>query len=356
MANDVRRVKDNWILGLMQRGLIVRLSMKRWRATAKLTADDLGIKFRGDDSEAFRRRYLCLGLQLLLPPEILGEFITLETRGRTLLKSMSFETPWGRFIPETALGEWERQNKEIHDDYMEAARIFGDRYNEIVDIVRNDYRVFAKDVWARLYPDNPDGATDSFVEHFVQRVVEKIPPRGDIVSSFSYDYVCFEIPMPSFVQADVSKANDLKRADDLAEEDVRIEKDNKRRLAAVYIEKKEQFLDTFLEATVEEIRSQIANLCVSVLESMGKTQLKHAEITLAQKNKIKVMITKVKNLNFYNDEAMNKLVKDLDKEVDKIKGERSSEIITDRLNKMVEISTEELNPDDFNPAVDYLEI
>jgi len=190
----------------------------------------------------------------------------------------------------------------------------------------------------------------------VQRVVEKIPPRGDIVSSFSYDYVCFEIPMPSFVQAEVSRANELKREDELAEEDLIIEKDTKRRLASVYIEKKEQFLDTFLESTVEEIRGQVSKLCIAVLESMGKTQQKSQEVTIAQKNKIKKMIEKVRHLNFYNDKTIDELVKDLDKEVDRLKGESNAEIITDRLNKIVEISTEELNPENFNPAVDYLEI
>jgi len=356
MSDEVKRVRDDWILGLMQKGLIVQLSLRRWRASAKLTADDLGIKFINDESNNFSRRYLYLGQQLLLPPEELQEFIALETRARTLLKTMSFETPWGRFIPDSALGEWERQNQVIHDEYMEAARYFGDRYNEIVDIVRRDYKIFAKDVWARLYPNNKSGATDSFVEHFAQRAVEKIPCRSDIVRSFSYAYVCFEIPMPSFVQADIKKTNEIKRKDDLAEEDVRIEKDNKRRLANVYIEKKEQFLDTFLESTVEEIRSHIAKLCVAVLESMGKTQLKSGDITIAQTKKINKIIENVKTLNFYNDEQINDLIKDLDKEMHRVKGENNTEIITARLNRIVEVSTKELDPADFNPAVDYLEI
>ena len=356
MTDDIKRVKENWILGLMQKGLIVQLSMKRWRATARLSPDDLGIKFINDDSVNFSKRYLYLGLQLLLPPEVLKNFACLENKGRLLLKNMSFDTPWGRFVPETALDEWESQNRIIHDDYMLAAREFGDGYDEIVDLVRADYRLFAKDVWARLYPQNKDGVTDSFIEHFVQRVVEKIPPRADIVSSFNYNYIYFEIPMPASLQAEVLKANEIKRADELAESDLKIKQETKRRLAGVYLEKKEQLLDTFLESTVEEIRGQVAELCTSVLEAMTKTQLKNKEVTLSQKNKIRTMIKKVKNLNFYDDKAMTELVKDLDKEVEKVKGESSAEIITDRLNKIVEVSTEDLNPEKFNPAVDYLEI
>jgi len=356
MSDDVKRVKDNWVLGLMQKGLIIQLSVKRWRASAKLKAADLGLKFIDCEGVDFSKRYLSLGKQLLLPPEVLKEFVTIEARSRALLKSMSFDTPWGRFVPDTALEEWDRQNKLIHDDYMEAARVFGDKYDEIVDMVRDDYRLFARDVWARLYPQNKNGATDSFIEHFVQKVVEKIPPRGEVVSSFSYNYICFEIPMPSFVQSDVNKANELKRKDDLAEDDLQAKKDIRRKLASVYVEKQSQLLDTFLESTVEEIRGQVATICVNVLESMGKTQKKNKEVTITQKNKITDMIKKVKHLNFYDDKAIDALVKDLDNEVNKVKGASNAELITDRLNKIVEVSTADLDPADFNPAVDYLEI
>lgn len=356
MTDDIKRVKDNWILGLMQKGLIVQLSVKRWRATTRLTANDLGLKFVGADGEDFSRRYLYLGLQLLLPPEVLADFITIESRGRELLRSMSFDTPWGRFVPETALEEWDRQNTIIRNDYMTAVRLFGDRYNEIIDRVRQDYRIFAKDTWARLYPENKDGATSSFIEHFAQRAVEKIPPREEIVSSFGYDYICFEIPLPSSVQANINKANELKRQDDLAEEEVQIQKQTKRRIADVYIEKQTKFMDSFLESTVEEIRSQIANLCVAILESMGKTQKTSKEVTIGQKNKINKLIKKVRNLNFYNDTATDNLIKDLEKEIDRFKGESSAEVITDRLNKIVQVSTQDLDPQNFNPTVDYLEI
>jgi len=355
MPDDIKAVKENWILGLMQKGLIIQLSIKRWRATAKLTPDDLGIKFIDNDSFDFSKRYLNLGRQLLLPPEVLKDFVNLEQNGRALLRNMSFETPWGCFVPDTALDEWERQNNEIRKDFMSSARMFGDRYEEIIDMVRKDYKIFARDVWARLYPENKDGATDSFIEHFAQRAVEKIPPRGDIVSSFSYNYVCFEIPMPSFVQADVLKANELKRADDLAEEDVVIQKDTKRRLAQVYIEKKEVFLDGFLEATAEQFRNEIGKLCLAVLESIGKNKKKNGDITEGQKNKIKDMLDKVKQLNFYNDKVINDLMFDLEKEIRKIKGEENADIIADRLNKIIKKSSEELDPEDFNPTIDHLE-
>ena len=356
MTDDIKMVKENWVLGLMQKGLIIQLSIKRWRATARLTPDDLGIKFIDADSLDFSKRYLYLGMQLLLPPEVLKDFVQIEQRGRILLKTMSFDTPWGRFVPESALDEWERQNELIRNDFMSAARMFGDRYNEIVDRVREDYKLFGKDVWARLYPQNANGATVSFIEHFAQKAVEKIPPREDIVRSFSYNYVCFEVPMPSFVQADVARANGLKRADDLAEEDVSIQKETKKRLAKVYIEKKEEFLDGFLESTVEQFRGEIAKLCFAVLESLGKNKKKNGSITEGQQKKITNMIKKIKQLNFYDDKAISELMGDLEKEVDKISGEMNTDIIADRLAKIVEKSTEEIDPLDFNPAVDYLEI
>ena len=52
------------------------------------------------------------------------------------------------------------------------------------------------------------------------------------------------------------------------------------------------------------------------------------------------------------DEMMN----DLDVEVGKMKGEENNEIIEDRLKKIVDLAKKEIDFNDFNPTLEYLEI
>jgi len=46
----------------------------------------------------------------------------------------------------------------------------------------------------------------------------------------------------------------------------------------------------------------------------------------------------------------------LEAEISKFKGERDDDIIVDKLKQIVEIGEQELEFDNFNPAISYLEV
>ena len=115
----------------MAQGLIVKLRISRWRAKAKLDFDKLGLTFVNDDSLDFMKKYVSLGTQKLLPPAEMGAMEVLERRARNNLKSYSFDTIWGRFVPMTAFDEWKANNDAIYEDFKEFELTFVDRYDEI---------------------------------------------------------------------------------------------------------------------------------------------------------------------------------------------------------------------------------
>lgn len=102
---DSEEYRSDWALALMSQGVIVKLSLCRWRAKIKLESETLGLRFVDEDGSGFMKDYIRLGDQKLLPPEVLKEIETLERRARETLVTYSFGTVWGRFVPFTAFDE-----------------------------------------------------------------------------------------------------------------------------------------------------------------------------------------------------------------------------------------------------------
>lgn len=351
---SVEQFKGDWALALMSQGVIVKLSMGRWRATARLTPEILGLKFAGEDGFDFAQKYIDLGTQKLLPPEVLSEIVILEQRARKTIDNYSFDTVWGRFIPFTAFEEWERQNTIIHNDFLQQAVVLGNRYDSIIASVKEEYRKMARDVWIRLYPEDKGGATQSFIEDFVGKIIAKIPSREEVVSSFKYSTTYFIIPMPSFVEDNIAKAKQIKRQEEMSQFESDLEKQTKKRISEEYIKRKKELIDGFLESTVIHMRKYVAELCDAVLVSIGKRG--YTKITGSHINRLKDMIKKVKLLNFYNDKEISDLLRDLDNELDKIKGEINQGVVAEKLKEIVDLAKREYTPRNFNPSISVLEV
>ena len=350
----VEQMRSDWAMVLMTRGVVARLSISKWSANTRLTPEVLGLKFVDKESYKFSKRYLSLGRQKLLPPDLIKEIRRVEHGARKLLLEYSFHTVWGHFVPFSAFDEWERQNVIFRNKFMEQARVLGNKYDEIVDTVRNEYKNLAKDVWARLYPTDTAGPTPAFVEDFVTKIISKIPPREEVVSSFKYDVTYFIIPMPSFVEEDLAKATKIRIQSESEQHNAELERETKRRISEDYINRKRELIDGFLKSTVVHMRKYVGEICDGVLQSIGKTSAVNG-LTIDGVNKIKAMIKKVKLLNFYDDSEVSGLLNQLEGEMEKIKGEMDENAIVSKLKEVVEISNKEFVPKNFNPSISVLE-
>jgi hypothetical protein len=355
LPNNVTALSDNWTLALMRNGIIVGLKISRWRGTTRLTPDTLGIKFTDEDAHAFARKYLSFGHQKLLPPEINREFESIERRARELLNLYSFDTVWGKFVPITAFQSWETQNEELKKEYMDLAKQFGNGFDRIVSTVKSDYKNLAKDVWARLYPDNGGNPTDSFVETFSNNIVSKIPDVMQIMSNFKYETVYSFIPMPSFIEKELDVVRDIQRERDVKDHNARLKVETEERIAAIYVEKKKELIEGFLDSTVNAMRNYVRELCDEVLVSLGKTRSK-SKIPDSQVKKLKKMIQRVRVLNFYDDKQIDDHFNELEFEIDKFQCDMSKDVVVRKLEEIVEVAKKEINHTDFNPAIGYLEV
>lgn len=345
----------DWALALMHQGVIVKLSVTRWRASKKLTYQNLGLCFADEQSREFAEKYVKLGSQTLFPVEVLKEISTVENRARHTLKEYSYDTVWGKFVPYSAFDAWEEQNAIVRNDFMDQARIIGEKYNEMIEAVRREYENMARDVWKRLYPESNEGAPDSFVSNFVSNTIDDIPSREEIIASFKYDASYLIIPMPSFIEADIARAKEIRLDSEMKDFQTDLEKSTKERIANEYVSKKTELIDGFLTSTVTSMRKYVGDLCESVLTSIGKKSQMN-DVSLKYLKKLKKMMDKVRLLNFHNDKEISDLLNGLEKEIDKFKGERNKDAIVDKLAEIVDVATKEITPENFNDVIGYLEV
>jgi len=352
---DVKQYRNDWALALMSQGVIVKLTMSRWRGSASLTHEELGLQFASKEGIDFMDRYISLGSEKLLPPEIIRELNAIEKMARLALIEHSFDTVWGHFVPYTAFESWDKKNEEVRKDFFIASEKLGEKYKDIIILVKEEYRKLGADVWHRMHPNDPGNANELFLEDFVNKIISKIPSKTDILASFKYDTTYFNIPMPSMIEENISRAKQEQINREMKEFEVNIAKDTKQKIANEYIKRKQELIDNFLQATVNSMRKYVADLCDSVIQSMA-AQSHKTDISKQQKDKIKKMINKVKLLNFHNDQEIKQSINDLETEIDKFKGERDKNIIVEKLQKIVDMGTKDFLPSDFNPSISTLEV
>ena len=351
---DIHQYRNDWALALMSQGIIVKLTLNRWRGTAALSPEELGLKFTDEASRNFNEKYIRLGKEKLIPPEIEQKLESIERDARNALRTYSFPTVWGWFVPFTAFEVWENENEQVRNRFFQEANEIGENYHSLINTIKQDYSHMARDVWARLYPNGGE-PTSSFIVSFINKIAAKIPDRASIISSFKYDVTYFVIPMPSIIEENLSKARQEERKREMEDFQVQLEQRTKRKVADEYLKRKQELIDGFLESTVHSIRKHIADLCNGVLQSLSQESSKR-DITKSQKEKIKKTIEKVRLLNFYDDKEMTGLLSNLETEIDKFKGERDHNEIVLTLQKIVDAGTAEFIPSDFNPAISTLEI
>src|SRR2546425_9909362 len=85
---------------LTREGVLINVSVRHWRATRKLKAEDLGL-----NPDNVTERLVSLGHKTLLPREALERFALVEGRARSLVESSTFPflNGLGHFLPNAKL-------------------------------------------------------------------------------------------------------------------------------------------------------------------------------------------------------------------------------------------------------------
>jgi len=323
-TGSIETYKHNWAQALMEKGVVVNLHIGRWRAQSKLTPKDLGFDESDPELISFFKRYFNLGNKLLITLEMKRRMDTIESRGRCLLKRYSFDTVFGFFVPYTSFEYWNKESKNIEQEYLACRDEFVNTFETIINDAVKEYDKAAQQLWDRI-PALQNSPKDSFVTAFIERLRNKIPSIDEIKNSFYYYCTFSNIPLPSFIADDVRKARIKSICANADEETVKKIANMCDSVAEEYVKKKSEIIDQFLDSTVKSLRVQIASLCDDVILSIEK----HKKLA---KNKIKHIQKTIKHLemlNFFNDTEINENLQSVNKLLDGIEETENKDILAD---------------------------
>jgi len=259
---------------LTREGVLINVSVRYWRATKKLNAEDLGL-----DPDRVTDRLISLGHKKLLPREALESFALIESRTHALVEGSTFPFLKGlsRFLPNAKLqGVMDRING-LARDFGQAKVQFLSHYAETREKATSEWLEAAR----RLVHDP---------ERLVATIESSFPDPSRMERFFEFSTQLFQIRLPEKLDLELAQASQQ-------QEIVRV-RDQAAREAQSQIHRE---VENFVSDCVASLRQQTAQLCSEMLQSMrdGKTGVHQKTL-----NRLIRFIDEFKQLNFAGDRQM----------------------------------------------------
>jgi hypothetical protein len=259
---------------LTRAGVLITVSVRYWRATKKLNAEDLGL-----DPNQVTDRLISLGHKKLLPKEALEPFALIEGRAHRHVEASTF--PFlgglGHFLPNAKLPEVMGQLETLTREFGAAKSEFLARYAER----RRQAAVEWREAAQRLAKDP---------EQLVATIEASFPPAGRMEDYFGFTTQLFQIRTPETLGLDLVTAGD--------QQAIQRSRAEAARAAAAQIR---QGVDRFVGDCVASLRQQTAELCAEMLETIRTGKSGVHQKTL---NRLTKFIDEFKQLNFVGDQQM----------------------------------------------------
>lgn len=255
-------------------GVLINVSVRYWRATKKLNAEDLGL-----DPDNVSQRLISLGHKRLLPREALESFALIESRAHAVVEAGTF--PFlgglGHFLPNTKLAEVTGKLTGLEQEFGQAKGSFLTQYAEVRAKALVEWQAAAE----RLVKDPAR----------LLAVIEASFPNADgMARQFEFGVHLFQIQVPEGMELAMVQMGD--------QQQIARARTEAALQAADQIHRE---VETFVSDCVASLRQQTAQLCEEMLESMreGKTGVHQKTL-----NRLVKFIDEFKQLNFVGDREM----------------------------------------------------
>jgi hypothetical protein len=359
-ASEIAVQMENMAILLMEGGVVVDLDIHRWTGMVRLTPKDLGLQATKVASKAIQ-----LGDKLLMPPTILRSLNSLTTRLRKNLERHSFSTMWGRWVTAMAYKRFKRDHDELAEEYMKLGELLADnidairtRSDGVWGELRRLYAEHARAAWCRLNrlpvdEGHMDQCPATFVESYIQAILDHIPPADEIRRSFRVEAKISYIPLPSMLEEDQARSQ---RVWEMAEADRQA--DTKRRQAqaemeadvrAHYIAQKEEMIDGFLAGLSGQMHSMFYDIATNALATMSRNKGQLLEPTLRQ---LRRLIEWGETMNVMDNQELDKAVNDLRAMIERAPEDRSAVDTKDQLQAIGTVARSVLIDLNLQPQVE----
>jgi hypothetical protein len=320
-SDDVEVRLDITATKLAREGVLVDMHIARERFEKQLSAEDLGLDADSDEYKDFLAQYINLGRKRLIPALYLRKLSALETRARRLLRGYSFQTAWGHFVPykvyddiKNGLAEIEREYRKVYDEILE-------RYDSIRFSTYMEYRKAAVEVYRTLKKDPDCPVPEEFIDSFANRVMNHFPEKRAIADSYRFEVNLSFIPVTSTM---------LEMEAHMAEARVKLETQQK--IAEQVKETYRRQVKNFVSDLAVHLRTMIFEAVSAARENL----LKHGNLPGPSVRSLRLIVEKVKELNFMNDRQVLQYVKELTDMLVRSAEGREKGDISDLLQKIAE--------------------
>lgn len=317
---------------LMKEGVLISLSIGRWRAKTGLSWQDLGIQL-GQEEDNKLEELLALGYKKLLPAKFLARLDSIESGARKWLQKRqnSYKTYWGQFVPVSAYAEWKQKNQEYKDQYFAVRDEIVANYDQLIQEILISYEIGARQAYSRLQTFHPEAlknfkSEESFVLAFLDKIQEHLATPEKIKESFYFNVELKYIPLQSLMAEDEAEAERIRLETEAERSRVRVEEEKhwievrEARTASEMRERmlreinqdvmaqakkqKEEQVDDFLKNIVSQLRGLVYDATTDVLTAIRRKDGLGPRSIVQLKN----MIEQVKSLNFYGDDEVDRMI------------------------------------------------
>lgn len=274
-------MSDQLMQALTRAGVLMDVSVRYWRAAKKLRPEDLGL-----DPDVLKHHLLSLGHKKLIKVDYLHAFSLIESRAHSLVLSRTFPFLNGvaRFMPNRLLGTTLNRLNKMSEEFNAERDKFLANHQQIREEALAGWSKLA----AVLTPD-PD--------RLIRTIEAAFPSVGQVRSKFAFNISIFHLKLPEKLDAVATEAG---------EQAAIIEARNAAAdQAAREIHSKAH---DFVAECVQSLRSQAAELCDEMLESMknGKTGVHQKTL-----NRLIRFVDEFKGLNFVGDTQFERMLDDV---------------------------------------------
>lgn len=312
--------RDDW-RSLMESGAIANLKVSRYRGVKQLQAIDLGL----DVTEMREIESIVnLGHRLLLPADILGEFNSLETRARQVLRSSGLSTPLGLFVP-----------SKSYETLAATMANYKSRFEALVEsLIANlpahrermaqEYERLAAQVLARVVASDPSAITwssrDQWESDFVTRCMLHFPSADTLRSAFSFALSLSFVPLPYESQTETpiyaASSGDLVNL--------------RRAVITEQREAREALVSDFLSSVQGELYGLVNEALSDTLASIKKNDSLSSRSVV----QLKRVVAQIGDLNFWGDKRLETIQQEITALLERPSKTRSTTLATMVLDEL----------------------